>query len=284
MKLAHDPLSIPEAREFINHLLPTITVERIQALEYQEFEMAWRTWLESSTRNTIDLSEFSHSSFTSGTSPAFGEFISRYPTRRVRVSRSDFTLTKILARSYSHPILALEDGPLEFTDCVVLSFPFSGNGSYYPGYEQLLDHADELDVPVFIDGAYFGISSGIDYPLHHRCVKEFVSSLSKHVAGVPLRLGIRFTKELVDDSISASLIGSDVFDRLNAYISIQLLQQFSHEWIINRYLHISNLVCRENNLEPTNTVTIALGGPEYEEFKRGDYRRVCISEELNRIS
>lgn len=284
MNIAHDPLYIPEAVNFINQLMPTLTVDKIAAATHVEFDQTWRSWLQNSTYNTVHgLKEFKHSCFSLGTTPAFGEFISRYPTRRVRVSRSDFVITKILSRTYGRSFQHIEDGPLESTDCVILSVPFSGNGSYHPDHIKLLDCADEIDVPVFIDGAYFGISHGVDYPLDRKCVTDFATSLSKHLSGVPFRMGVRFTKEPIDDTITASLIGSNVFDRLNAYISIQLLNQFSHKWIIDKYQPISKQVCLANNLTPSNTVSITLGGNEYKEFKRGDYRRVCISEELNRV-
>ena len=285
MKLAHDPLCIPEAVDFINQVMPTLTVDKISTVDHNTLDRAWRNWLESSSHNTIPgLNTFKHSAFSAGTSPAFGEFISRYPRRRIRVSRSDFIITRILARTYERDILYLEQGPLDSNDCVILSVPFSGNGSYYPAHTELFDRADALGIPVFVDGAYFGISHGVNYPLDRVCVTDFATSLSKHIAGVPFRMGIRFTRAEVDDGISASLLGSNVFDRLNSYLSIQLLDHFSHNWIIERYRNLSNLVCTANNLTPTNTVTITIGTPEMEEFKRGDFTRVCISEELNRLS
>ena len=135
-------------------------------------------------------------------------------------------------------------------------------------YESVLDTCDRLNIPVFVDGAYFGISRDINYPLHHSCIKDFSVSLSKNLAGNPLRLGIRFTKEEVDDGITAGLLGSDVYDRLGAHIRI-----FSQ-------VGGSNKVCVDNNLTPTNTFTITIGTPEMEQFKRGDYVRVCISEAI----
>jgi hypothetical protein len=285
MKQAHDPIHIPESNEFINGLMSNITVDQLQQVAHTELDTAWRSWLNNSSYNTVHaLNQFDYSCFSAGTTPAFGEFISRFSTRRVRVSRSDFVLTRILSATYNRSMLYLEDAELDQNDCVIISFPFSGNGSLYPGYNQLLDHADKLQVPVFIDGAYFGISHGIDYPLAHACVTDFSVSLSKHLSGNCLRLGIRFTRNSVDDCISAGLIGNNLFDRLNSYVSIQLLNQFSHDWIIDKYKQSSNLICAQHNLVPTNTITIGLGGQEYITFKRGDYIRVCISEKLSKLS
>ena len=40
--------------------------------------------------------------------------------------------------------------------------------------------------------------------------------------------------------------------------------------------------CSQQNLTPTNTITLALGDDVlHKEFKRGDYARICISEDIS---
>lgn len=285
MKKAHDPLLIPEAKKAIEKILNSATVDIVESVDYLTVDRAWRSWLGQSTFNDIaGLEQFKYSCFSPGTTASFGDFISRWPGRRVRVSRSDFILTSVLSRAYNRLLKPLEEGKIEHNDCVIISFPYSGNGSYYSGWEELLDQAEALRVPVFVDGAYFSISHGIKYPLDRICVTDFVTSITKSISGTSFRLGIRFTRENVDDSLSASLYGSNLFDRLNGYLSIKLLEQFPHDWIINKYLQRSQEIATKHNLTPTNTITLMLGGQEYKEFKRGDFNRVCISEELSKLS
>lgn len=282
MKIAHDPLVVTEVKDYITSILPTATYDKIRSVDATKLDRAWRNWLESSKHNRVNgLELFRHSCFSAGTTPAFGEFISRNAGCRVRVSRSDFLLTKILARSYQREIKFLEDGPVESTDCVIMSVPFSGNGSYIPGYKQILDQADELNIPVMIDGAYFGISHGIEYPLERKCVTDFALSLTKNFAGNPFRLGIRFTKNAVDDGISAGLLSSGIFDQLGAWLSIQLLEKFPHTEFIDQYRIVSDQLCQEHELIPTNTITIAIGDEQrFASFKRGDFIRVCLSNDI----
>ena len=111
------------------------------------------------------------------------------------MSRSDFILTKILCKTYQRNLSYLEDDWFREGDALIMSFPYSGNGSYYPEYENVLDTCDQLNIPVFIDGAYFGISKDINYPLQHDCVKDFSVSLSKNIAGNPLRLAFDLLKK-----------------------------------------------------------------------------------------
>jgi hypothetical protein len=284
MQIAHYPMQDKSIIAFINQIFPQITFEKLMELPHENLDHSWRKWLKSSSYNIVEgLDELKYSAFSPGTTDAFGEFIARYPNKRIRVSRSDFILTKILSKSYGRNLLYLEEGNLENNDAVIISLPFSGNGNEYPNFDSVLDQADELDVPVFIDGAYFGISSEVKYPLHRKCIKDFAVSLSKNLAGHPLRLGMRFTKEEVDDGITAGLIGSDVYDRLGAYISIELLNKFSHDWLIDRYRDKSVEFCNKNGLTQTKTFTLALGTSEMTEFKRGDYVRISITEELSEI-
>ena len=285
MNIAHIPLRDNIAIQYIDTLFKNLKYEDLEKLSYTEFDNAWRKWLTSETYNNIvGLDQFKYSAFSPGTTDSFGEFISRYRNRRIRVSKSDFVLTKILCRTYERNLCFLENDLLQRGDILIMSFPFSGNGSYHPKYENVLDTCDTLDIPVFVDGAYFGISSNMHYPLQRDCVKDFSVSLSKNLAGNSLRLGIRFTKDEVDDGMTAGLLGSDVYDRLGAYISIKLLEKFSHKSVVDRHINNSNKICLNNNLTPTNTFTIGIGTPEMEEFKRGDYVRVCISEELSKLT
>ena len=283
MKKIHSPLRLKQVVEYIDSILSTLTYDQLLKVSMLQLDQTWRTWLTASTYNTVNgLDKFTHSTFIPGTTAAFGEFISRYPNRRIRVSRSDFVLTKILSRTYERLVVDLEDGPLLFNDCLIVSFPFSGNGSLYPDVDLVLDQADALGVPVFIDAAYFGISHGVDYPLNRACVQDIAFSLSKNLAGDPLRLGIRFTKHKVDDGASAALLGGDIFDRLGAAISIKLLERYPHDWLVELLMPYNEIICGCHNLRPTNTLTITLGSSAYyAEYSRGDYTRVVISDELS---
>lgn len=285
MNKIHLPLKNSRAEQFITNLFRNLNYADVAKVQAKDFEQAWRGWLTASTYNFIlGLDEFKHCVFTPGTTDAFGEFIARHHQRRVRVSKSDFVLTRILARSWNIKLEYLEDSALDKDDCLIVSLPFSGNGSTVPDFKNILEQAEQLEVPVFLDAAYFGISHGIVYPLTYKCITDFVTSLSKGLSGQPLRLGVRFTRDPIDDGASAAMIGMDTFDRLGAYLSIQLLNNFSHDWIINHYLPHGRKICLKHNLIPTQVLTLALGDESMIEFKRGDYIRVSISEELSRYS
>jgi len=73
---------------------------------------------------------------------------------------------------------------------------------------------------------------------------------------------------------------SNVFDRLGAYLSIQLLKNFPHKWLIEKFHNKSLKICQDLKLRPTKTITLALGPESMIEFQRGDYVRICLTDEL----
>ena len=280
MQIDHIPIKDYEVIKFIDTTLQNLNYATLQSFNYETFENAWRSWINLSTYNTITgLDTMKHSGFSLGTTHAFAEFLARYNTKRIRASRSDFVLTKILCKQYNRELKNLEDEPLEEGDALVISLPFSGNGSTYPDFEHIITQCNTLDIPVLLDGAYFGISHGINYNLNNPCIKDFVISITKTFGCEIFRSGIRFTREPIDDGITAPLLGPGYFDKLNTYVTVQLLKNFSHNSFMSKYLSKSTKVCKKFDLTASNTFTLALSKDE--KFKRGDFNRVCITEYLS---
>lgn len=271
------PIQSKKVENFIKKNLRNLHIEA-KNISHEEVQEAFKKFLTTNTNNKIDINEFKYLDYCNGTSQAISEFVARNNKRRLRVSGTDFVLSRIVGNAYGSKIVPLENEKIKKNDCVVMSFPFSGNGSYYPNYEEVLDQCDQLDVPVMIDGAYFGIGNGINYPLNHKCVTDFATSLSKCHGVQDYRIGMRFRKEYVDDHISFSReVG--VFNRFAACLGSRLMSTFSHNWIIENVKPQQEKICKELNLIETNTLTFALGDvAQWPEYKRGNDARICISE------
>ena len=248
---------------------------------HSQFVKQYRKWLQASKLNQIKgLDQFKFANFSYGTTTAISEFISRHHRRRLRMFADDFLLTKILSKTYQHKLKYIEDGPITKNDCVVTSLPFTGNGGIHPLFDRLLDQCDNLDVPVLIDGAYFGISKDITYPLYRKCIKEFTTSHSKNFGVQDLRIGIRFSKKFIDDALNVPVQMGDCHNKLGACIGINLMKQFPADYIVKKYSNKYNKICQTNNFTTTNTITLALGNDK--KFQRGSYVRVCVSNALVR--
>ena len=271
------PINSHETKDFIEKNLSVFHTgsKHITQIEVEE---SFRKFLTKNTNNSINLDNFKYAEYCYGTSQAITEFIARNNKRRLRVSKIDFVLSKIVGNAYKIKITSLEEDKIRKNDCIVISFPFSGNGSYYNNYEEILNEATKLQVPVLIDGAYFGIGNGIEYPINHDCVTDFTTSLSKSHGVADYRIGIRFRKEYVDDHISASK-DADVFNRFAACVGVCLMSNFTHDHLLKKYVSQQKKICDDLKIDMTKTLTFGLGDNKtWSDYARGDNARICISE------
>lgn len=280
-----DPIYDKDIKIFIQNILSKKEILKFENCSNQQFVKQYKKWLKNSTFNSITgLDKFKYGNYSYGSTTAIAEFIKRNADKRLRVSKDDFLLSKILSKSYKTKFTPLEDEEIKKNDVLVISHPFSGNGDIYPSFKNVLDQCDKNDVPVLIDGAYFGISHDLHYPLDRKCIKEFTSSLSKNFGVQNLRIGIRLSKDFIDDALNAPIQMADCFNKLNALIGIKLMKKFSADYIIKKYTKVYDKICTKFNLIPTQTVTFGLGDKlskkNKSKFQRGSYVRVCISKAL----
>ena len=77
---------------------------------------------------------------------------------------------------------------------------------------------------------------------------------------------------------------ADVYNKLGAYIAVELMKQYLADWIIEKYWQSYENICEEYKLIPTKTVTPVSGDnlqQEYKEkFTRGNYVRLCNAKNL----
>lgn len=237
-------------------------------------------WIQNSQhRQIIGLSDFSYRALCNGTSQAIEAFVNRNQNRRLRFSQSEFVLAKIVCNANGVLWQWLEDGELEANDAVVISCPFSGNGGSIDRFDETMIDCQRLSIPVLIDAAYFGISTGIKIDVTSPCITDVCVSISKPFSTM-LRHGIRFTRNYHDDFIQSS---SDMGIVARPCISVasQVLCKFDSDYIVNKYLARYRNVCVDHSLEQTHTITLALGSPDkFPNFKRGGCTRVCVTDEV----
>lgn len=283
MIVGHKPLTDPLVQNEIFQSLKNIDADSVSLDNWSSLEYfnTFRQWILDSKYNVVHgLDQFQYHAYCAGTYDGIQSFIHRHVTsRRIRFSRAEFVGSKIISNHAGANWCYLEDSPLQKNDAVVLSLPFSGNGSYFSDYDRTMELCSELGIPVLLDLAYFGISSGINYNFSHSCISDLVFSLSKPMS-TQLRLGIRMTRKYHDDVVQV-LSDNKTFNRIAASVAIQLLNKFSHTWFVERYVPRQHIVCQQFDIHPTPTFTLALGNSQkHEQFWREGYHRICITDEL----
>jgi hypothetical protein len=285
MILGHKPLHDPDIQKTIFDIMRNIDPAEVAIENWssQNYFTSFFNWIKSATSQDIKgIEDFTWHAYCAGTYDGIQAFIHRHIiSRRVRFSKAEFVGSKIICNNAQANWCYIEDAPLRSGDVVVLSMPFSGNGDCYKDYHTLLQLCCNLDIPVLLDLAYYGISTGMQFDLTYPCITDLVWSLSKPMSA-HLRLGLRMTRKHHDDVIQ-SLSDSHTYNRISVKIATTLLNTFSHDWVIDRYRPLQIEICESLELEPTPTVTLALGNQhKHNEFWREGYTRICITDEFNK--
>jgi len=283
MNIIHKPLVDSFIDANLYQELASITQSDVDHYAWvnTEYTNCFLNWIQSSSNYTINgLEQFPHVAYCSGTTDGIQSFVHRHGhKRRLRFSQGEFAAAKIVCNHAGFEFSYLEDSELSSNDALIISLPFSSNGGIYPSYNKLIDQCNKLDIPVLLDLAYIGISYGIEFDLTPACISDVVFSLSKPISA-HLRLGIRISRDYHDDAIQFNY-EAKMYNRIAAKVGVELMNKFSQDYIISKYLPRQQEVCQTLKLTPTNTLTLALGNEkEHAEFQRNGYYRICITDEL----
>ena len=139
--------------------------------------------------------------------------------------------------------------------------PFCGNGNQVPFLQETLDSCLEKDVPVLIDCAWYGTCYDITIDVNHPAIKEVCFSLSKSLGLGHSRIGIRYSN-FTDGTIAVT----NDYNHLTlsmAHIANHQMNNFSCDFIPNKYLNWHKELCKEFKLFETKCMHIALGPHEF---------------------
>ena len=282
MILSHKPLTDPAVEQELFQLLDLVSPEQVAVDNWSNstYVDSFINWIKGGTYNQIHgLDGFAHTAYSHGAIAVIEQFINRHGGhRRIRFSQAEFVASKIICNSIGVEFLHLEAGPIESNDAVLISLPFAGNGGIWSGYDDMMDQCNQLNVPVLLDLAYYAISHGLNIDLTHPCISDVAFSLSKPLA-TQLRMGLRLTRKHHDDMLQ---VNSDlkVYNRIFAWVAVQLMKKFPCDYIISKYLDNQIDICNNLGITPCSTVTLALGDETHTDFYRDGFYRICITNEL----
>lgn len=140
---------------------------------------------------------------------------------------------------------------------LIISIPFSYYGSTHPDMSDILDKCTELNIPVYLDGAWLTASKNVHIDFSHPAVVSLGISLSK---GLGLsgwnRIGMRYTKDITEDSITVMndhLQIPSVPVLVGSYFMKNV--EIDHLW--NTHGHNHYKICSDFNLNTTDTIHMA---------------------------
>ena len=154
--------------------------------------------------------------------------------------------------------------------------------------ENIIKICDDLNVPVFIDCAYFSVCRNIDFDLDRPCIKGLSFSMSKAFYGTErLRIGLRCKKINNDDPVDV-FTSMDMVSKISAGVGYELCKKFEPDYNQNNFREKQLKICKELKLNPSDCVIFGITDKKNKMFNDHDrgteWRRVCISKLLGNMS
>lgn len=140
---------------------------------------------------------------------------------------------------------------------LIISIPFSYYGGMHPAMSTILDRCTELNIPVHLDGAWITASKNIHIDFMHPAVVSLGISLSK---GLGLsgwnRIGVRYTKDVTEDSISVMNDHLQI-PSVPVLVGSYFIKNVSIDYLWNKHGENHYKICRDFQVNPTDTIHMA---------------------------
>lgn len=250
----------------------------------EQYVQCYKNWLCNSTDKIITgLDSFEYIDFAQGTSHVFDHFVIKHANKEIGYFAGEFQYHQCISKHIKHRLLHTIDD-LTAEHALLISLPFSDTGNQHQKFVQIMQTCNFLNIPVCLDLAYWGIAKDLSIDLsEYPCVKEITSSLSKPFCKLEThRVGIRFSKEYLDDGISM-LNEVNMINDFSMSLGVWFMEKFDNSYNWRHYGDRYFTVCDKMNLGTTNTVIFGLGDKaRHQDYYRGldNNYRICISEYL----
>ncbi len=250
------------------------------------------TWLHNTENNTLTgLDNFKTHDLIHGTTQAFDEAYYRHANRRLRIFRGEYAYHRRVFKN--HLFINNEQDEyvdkLEANDWVIISVPFCGTGGEPPQhYEQVLDDALFLGIPVLIDCAWYGTCYDMNINLSHPAIHEVCFSLTKGLGIGNLRTGIRYSN--YDSTDQNPIRQQNDYNHLPlgaAQIGIHMMETFHIDRIPDKYKQWQHDLCDVMGLKPANCIHIGMADKDSELWNKffidEMYKKIGLREALKAV-
>ena len=250
----------------------------------QKFIDTYESWLFSNkifSIHGIDKDKF-QSYIMQGTTQSFHDFYQIHPDRILKIRKGEYPYHKGFFSSVGRKWAWIDDKGICPNDFVILSYPFSGNGNLDLESFEILKLCNKKSIPVLLDCAFWGLSTDFSLSLsEYPCIQIISFSLSKFFNVGRLRIGMMYSKYKGQAS-GAILAPYHYINSWSAYIGLQLMNNFSIDYMNKKYRSIQEEICLELNISPSQTLLFGIGqGEKWEEFSRDKkINRICLSQAI----
>lgn len=153
-------------------------------------------------------------------------------------------------------MLQKEVDELSYGDVLVLSLPFAFNGSVHPEMKNILNVCKKKKIPLHIDSAWFGTSTGLVFDYSHPCIESVTFSLSKGLGLGQHRAGVRYSKKREAGPVTV-INDYNYYVRSVMWIGLKFMHEFSPDYFQNLYKEAYEKVCKNLCLKKSPIIFLA---------------------------
>lgn len=265
--ILHDPF-----RFFLldNNLFEPVLTNKTPIDVQDEFLDLYPKWINSSELNSFKgLEKFPFKYVSLGVTQGIDDFV-LYTTKnnkRLRFSRGEYGY----GIEISNPGPLLDQEPLKSGDALIISCPFSSTGDIHPDWDSIIRICNELEIPVFVDCAFFGTCLDIHVDLDQPCIDSVSFSPTKGLNCGNMRTGITFTRRQGKDCSLDILTKWHHGIHFNTYLAYNLMKNFGPDTVPRTYRTSQLSVCEKYGLSPSKSVMFGIGGNGWEHFSRNEF-------------
>jgi hypothetical protein len=248
----------------------------------QEYLDCYQAWINNTQNNTlVGLEEFGNAAYSAGTTESFDKFYIKNHTRRFRCFRGEYMYHQLAWRNSWPNWKFIENLDIQAGDAVVISMPFADTGEVHKDYVPLMQLCEQLNVPVLIDSAYFGMCGEMVFDYGHKCITDIAFSLSKTFPVSHIRIGMRLTRQDDDDPLLV-YHKTNYTNRAGAAVGLALMTQFNSDYIFNKYRKLQQQFCSELNIDTSACVIFGIDRQSvWPQYNRGaGTGRMCFAPHL----
>jgi hypothetical protein len=169
----------------------------------------------------------------------------------VQVLRNDYRYHERLGLAYVKDVGSLiPDIPL------IIAMPFSSIGAPHQDMEEILEECRIKNIHVHIDGAWITCSRDVIFDFSHPVIKSVGISLSKGLGLGWNRIGLRWAKEQINDSISI-MNDFHMENRMPIMVANYVLDNVSNDYLWTKYGDLNAKICNDFDLVPSKAIHMA---------------------------
>jgi hypothetical protein len=217
---------------------------------HDEFKTKFKNFVFSSKlNNIIGIDSFHYEDLISGCTQYIDNL---YMQGSLQVISGDYKYHERLDRAVIKKV-----GDLVPEIPLIISVPFPQYADIHPDMNSILDECKLKNIPIHIDGAWITCCKDIVFDLQHETIKSLGISLSKGLGMGWNRIGLRFSKNKISDSISI-MNDFHMQNRMLSIVANYVLDNVESDYLWNNYKYQNEKICKDFNLIQTKSIHIAI--------------------------